>query len=314
MSKAGPLMRSRSLRPREEILDTSRHDSTSPSKESFQSVQPSQLRQDLGSRLHSEEMVIGLALGSPRENHFPLFPPEDRDADASYIPNSLDNRPFALGNVCEVDVGGKEMRRKGSRWKTFGSFFGKKDSSTRVAEAASFYQLDQTRQQGPLKQFITQNHLDTNSLRRKRADSGQGNREQALDPFHSRSRGPSNVLLRRNSSQRKGLQRRKVQELKPELQRLHGPLSAHAELQDSKPPSTKCTSDPCASRRRPPAVSLLEVEIPSVKLERYSVMFGNLLDPKPQPSLLARRQGHLEELKAVIDLQDKVCLPTISRW
>ncbi|KAM0342820.1 hypothetical protein ACHAPU_009184 [Fusarium lateritium] len=49
--------------------------------------------------------------------------------------------------------------------------------------------------------------------------------------------------------------------------------------------------------------SLLDVEIPSIKMDRYSVMFNSVLQP-PQPqgqasSLLARRQATLDHLKTV---------------
>lgn len=45
---------------------------------------------------------------------------------------------------------------------------------------------------------------------------------------------------------------------------------------------------------------LLDVEIPNITLERYSVMFGNLLHPRPA-SLLARRQATLGKLKTISD-------------
>lgn len=59
----------------------------------------------------------------------------------------------------------------------------------------------------------------------------------------------------------------------------------------------------------PPAVPplpLLDVTIPDTKLERYSVMFSDVLNPrgpKPEPaaSLLARRQATLERLKTIND-------------
>lgn len=47
--------------------------------------------------------------------------------------------------------------------------------------------------------------------------------------------------------------------------------------------------------------SLLDVEIPSIKMERYSVMFGSLLQPQPAASLLARRQATLDRLKSIDD-------------
>lgn len=43
--------------------------------------------------------------------------------------------------------------------------------------------------------------------------------------------------------------------------------------------------------------SLLQVEIPTIQMERYSIMFSSLLQPIQPPSLLRRRQGPGAELK-----------------
>ena len=43
---------------------------------------------------------------------------------------------------------------------------------------------------------------------------------------------------------------------------------------------------------------MLQVDIPNVAMERYSIMFGAVLEQGP-PSLIARRQGPLERLKAL---------------
>lgn len=51
---------------------------------------------------------------------------------------------------------------------------------------------------------------------------------------------------------------------------------------------------------------LLRVEIPCIELERYSVMFSNLLQQVKPPSLLSRRQGHLTEIKLVTENTIKV--------
>lgn len=59
---------------------------------------------------------------------------------------------------------------------------------------------------------------------------------------------------------------------------------------------------------------LLDVDIPSVQMERYSIMFGNLLQPNanttgaPSSSLLVRRQGNnSDRLKPLNELSKKVC-------
>ncbi|TLD17909.1 uncharacterized protein PgNI_01747 [Pyricularia grisea] len=45
----------------------------------------------------------------------------------------------------------------------------------------------------------------------------------------------------------------------------------------------------------------LNVEIPDIKMERYSVMFSGLLNPQSSSSLLARRQATLDRLKSIND-------------
>lgn len=314
MSKAGPLARSKSKRAKptestEPAAAAGIHGWTSPFRGTSVDVKPAPPRGDLGRRLHSDEIVIGLALGSPGQSPLPPLPPGDRDVqiardfdipDPCISPENTASVP--LGNICEVGVGIPEIKRKGSKWKTFGSLFGRKDSATRALGASSFYQLDRIPEQGPARQHITQDHIDINVLRRKRAGSSRSNKTQT-DSAQPTTRGESMGVLRRNSSRRKGLRRRKVEEMKPEMLRLHNALSAHAEVE---------TLQPARTALRPLESSLLQVEIPNVELERYSVMFGDVLDfgplpklqRKPQPSLLARRQGHLEELQAVGDSEN----------
>lgn len=53
----------------------------------------------------------------------------------------------------------------------------------------------------------------------------------------------------------------------------------------------------------PAAKPLLNVEIPDVRLERYSVMFGSVLNSNP--SLLSRRQANVQKLKSVDDVVER---------
>jgi hypothetical protein len=50
---------------------------------------------------------------------------------------------------------------------------------------------------------------------------------------------------------------------------------------------------------------LLDVEIPRIQMERYSVMFGSLLQPNRSSSLLVRRQGNSDRLKPLNELSMK---------
>ena len=306
MSKAGPLTRSISKRPRppEPHADYNNHADAVQAPPNAQSPPP---REGFGRRLHSDEIVIGLALGSPRHNPLPALPPDDRDVDVSYVCSSPENPASTLGDVREIGSSSKGIKRKGSKWKSLSSLFGRRE----VRSASPFYQLDQTQQPEPAKQPVTQHHLDTNALRRKRADSSQGNKAHQVDSSPGVHREERSGLLRRNSSRRRGLRRRRVEEPQPEKQRVPAKYAAHAIGEKLDP-----RGEQQGSRMSGP--SLLQVEIPCVELERYSVMFGDVLEPqvrqsKPQPSLLARRQAHLEELHTIADSNSKVRSSAIDK-
>lgn len=301
MSMAGPLTRSVSkcVKPVEAPAGNKNYPDDVQAPSNAQSPQP---HGGLGRRLHSDEIGIGLALGSPRQYPLPALPPDDRDAvvDDSYVCNSLGNPASTLENKCEISGGSKGIKRKGSKWKSLGSFFGRRE----VRSASPFYQLDQKQQPEPAKQLLTQDYLETNARRRKRADSNHGHKAHQVESSMGRPGQESSGLLRRNSSRRRGLRREKLEQLQPAMQRIPskyrantiaGNLDLRGEQQGSLMPGP----------------SLLQIEIPCVKLERYSVMFGDVLEPqvrqsKPQPSLLARRQVHLEELHTVADSSSEV--------
>lgn len=279
MSKAGPLTRSRSkrvnpiepapgLQDRPSLLNTPSLDVKEPPHE------------DLGRILYSDEIVIGLALGSPGQSPLPHLPPNDGDVDISYRRDVPEDTPGDLGTGTEIGNGGQDRKGKGSKWKSIGSLFGKKDSSTRVPVVPPFYQLDRIPGSAPAKEHVHENHQEANAVRRKRADSSRS--KTGTDSSQSTAKGDSRGLLRRNSSRRKGLRRRKVEEASPEASRLHDALPAHPELENFQP-------RPSALRQ--PTAPLLQVEIPNVELGRYSVMFGDLLGTNPPSRSQPKKQS-----------------------
>lgn len=279
MPKAGPLTRSVSkrVRPAEPPAGNNTHANAVQALSNVQSPQP---HGGFGRRLHSDEIVIGLALGSPRQNPLSALPPDYRDVDVSCVCSSPENPASTLGTVCEIGSGSKGIKRKGSKWKSLGSFFGR----SQVRSASPFYQLDQKQQPEPARQIIAQDYLETNALRRKRADSNHGNKAHQVDSFT-------------------GTPGEEIGEPQPEMQRIPAKYTAHAIAGDLDPHGERQGS-------RMPGPSLLQVEIPCVELERYSVMFGDVLEPQVrqiqrQPSLLARRQAHLEEPHTVTDSSSK---------
>lgn len=297
MAKAGRL--TRSVHDRVRPAESPANDDHENAALASSNAQIPQLREGLGRRLYSDEIVIGLA-GSPRQSPLPALPPDDRDVDVSYVCSSPENTASTLGNVCEIGRGVKGIKGKGSKWKSLGSFFGRRE----VRSVSPFYHLDPKHQP-------ERDYSETNALRRKRADSNHSKKVHRVDSSTGIPGEESSGLLRRNSSRRRGLRRRKVEELQPDMQRIPAEYAAHAITGNLDPRGEQHGS-------RMPESPLLQVEIPCVEMERYSVMFGDVLEPqrrqsKPQPSLLARRQAHLGELHTATDSDSKVCASAVER-
>ena len=291
MSKAGPLTRSVSGPSRPAGAGAARNDHANAVQAPSNTL-AFEPHGGFGRRLHSDEIVIGLALGSPGQSPLPPLPSDDRDliADIYYVDNSPENTRSTLEDACEIDAGRKGIKRKGSKWKSLSTFFGRRE----IRSPSPFYQLDQKEQTGPARQVINQDTLETNALRSKRANSSHGTKARRAD---SSTGMPGQNLLRRNSSRPRGLRRRKVEAPQPDTQRSPAKYTVN-NMADNLGPRREI------QRSLTPRPSFLQVEIPCVELERYSVMFGDVLEPhirqtKPQSSLLARRKGHLEELHAV---------------
>ena len=303
MSKAGPLTRSVSgpFRPAGAGAGAAKNDHANAVQAPSNTL-AFEPHGGFGRRLHSDEIVIGLALGSPGQSPLPPLPSDDRDliADVYYVDNSPENTTSTLEEMSEIDAGRKGIRRKGSKWKFLSNLFGRRD----IRSPSPFYQLNQNEQTGPARQVITQDDLETNALRRKRANSSHGTKAHRAD---SSTGMPGQDLLRRNSSLRRGLRRKKVEPHQPDTQRSPAKYTVN-NIADNLGPRREL------QRSLTPRPSLLQVEIPCVELERYSVMFGDVLEPhvrqsKPQTSLLARRKGHLEELHDVADSYGEVRSP-----
>lgn len=58
-------------------------------------------------------------------------------------------------------------------------------------------------------------------------------------------------------------------------------------------------------KRTPARINFLDIDIPSVEMERYSVMFQDVLGKKPQSGLLTRRQARLSNLRSYSDQPTK---------
>ncbi|TAQ87159.1 hypothetical protein B7494_g4538 [Chlorociboria aeruginascens] len=222
---------------------------------------------------------IGMALGSP--THLPVvgtwqsqIPFES--ASRSFSPDTFDNSTD--GGAAPAPI------TKSSKWKILGGFFGggKKPQSP-------FYQL-----QHEVPDTIPNQHTIIQA-----------------DPVHAET--PSSSEKKIKPRREKTISERKPEMRKPDMKRANTtPLNLEFESSRSGitqvvPPKIRLDGNPMASdnpktsQNQGHQGNLLNVDIPSIQMERYSIMFGSVLQ-KPTSSsstLLARRQATLDKLNKV---------------
>lgn len=168
-------------------------------------------------------------------------------------------------------------KQKHSRWKLLGGLFGKKSADA----PAAFYQLQ---------------HTDPDYREPNHSYSAEPQKSSRSLP----TRGKTESEPRRSPR-------------KPHLKRAHT-TQVYGDLEKES------TTD--ESQRTPPAIRLdvgpmLDVDIPSIHMERYSIMFGSVLkqpSSDQSSSLLARRQATLDRLKTVNEaIAEIVCLAGVIR-
>jgi len=206
------------------------------------------------------EALIGIALGSPRDCPLPFLPPGDSER---YVP----------------------QKPKVSKWKAFGGLFGRK-GLTRSASTLPDSQYSPFREMTP-SLTCEERNMEPSGVTHcyaSRVESPQDSWRPTLSPSPKRTPTVGSKNLRRkmsfkrSKSQGKGIQCGS----QPNRKRSH---TAPMPRPEEDGPNFRLNGE-----------SLLQVEIPNVEMERYSVMFSNLLEPPTTSSLMARRQAHLDEL------------------
>ena len=252
----------------------------------FPSVSPS------AAKMNTEPTYIGMALGSP--THQP----------SSYSSPNTGNWTSSPDSVIIVEqwpTPDAHLRRKQSKWKTLGGLLGARRHTEYVPTA--FYQL-----QPEPTQNTSQTYTSTI--------------EAAHDPFPEKPpevpEKPSKPAKAKRSTSLKKVEK------KPSLKRAQTAPQVVDMVESSDETPQVMTErgppdfdeDERFDVQTPivsPVAPQLDVDIPSIKLDRYSVMFSGLLGKPNRNSsaLLARRQANLEKLKTVNEaIQDeKVCLP-----
>ncbi|KAL8705157.1 MAG: hypothetical protein Q9201_001724 [Fulgogasparrea decipioides] len=238
--------------------------------------------------------MIGVALGSPGES--PLAPLPSEGTSWAYQSSSLPQEvPYHSGDPNVVHP-------KANRWKGLGGLFGKRSGPAQRPPAPLrqrvYVSPHKTREDyhRPLTPQISSAqpvlHKPTVAHNQNNPPRDWIGPAQLPSPRNQESKN----VLRKASLTRNYFARKKAKDAEAS-----GTLETDSwRRQDDSP----------VTQREAQSGSLLQVEIPNIELERYSVMFSSLLQPaqqpirnrqpspKRRPSLLARRQANLPELHA----------------
>lgn len=238
-----------------------------------------------------EEVITGIALGSPRENPLPPIPADSEREDVSSVCSSL-RSPVAVGDHNSTDL----ALQKGRRWRTFTGLFNKKDASSH------FYLLGQNPPRRDLSNQYKSHKKKAHSTHHNCESEYSSRRPQELDRplpptprrgmFRSGEARPRRLIdshdqLRKENRKDGGNHAVKKSRSWPLSYSARKALSVTKERHHSSQRFIFEAKDD----------ALLQVEIPSVHLERYSVMFSSLLDPAQPKSILAGRRGTLAEIE-----------------
>jgi hypothetical protein len=208
---------------------------------------------------------IGMALGSPSQQPMTWQSPSPFESTArSSSPDEQASSPVP-------------SRQKSRRWKLLGGLFGNKKQTASTPQP--FYHL----QPDPVQQRVVGEDYDS---------FGEPPVSSTRKLEKSENRGRANS-------------ERQSEKVKPDMRRANT-VPTNFDWQDPerermKVPQVTLDGAPITRNQSINGGLMLDVDIPSIQMERYSVMFGSVLQ-KPtntSSSLLARRQATLEKLKTV---------------
>jgi hypothetical protein len=226
---------------------------------------------------------IGMALGSPAHP-----PPTFQYHQSLLETHAISPSPDHMDGPTEDWNRAAKQKTKG--WKLFGGLFGGK----RPAPQTAFYQLQP---EGSVRTTV-----EANGTFADRPVTGDSK------PAKMRGRGRS-VSERKSKKDRPDMKRTETAPLDFDFKTQNATKFnvATPEITLEGQALTDHSSKPLQKIGKP----LLDVDIPDVQMERYSIMFGSVLgkSSSTSSSLLARRQATLEKLKTVNEaLVAKVCI------
>ncbi|EFR05424.1 hypothetical protein MGYG_08436 [Nannizzia gypsea CBS 118893] len=292
--------------------------------------------------------MIGVALSSPTVDLFPV-PPSTKVTSMSAIttkgvPASADKREVPPGSggriqprastapstvssvVSNTVTAKKSLQRKPSKWKKFGGLFRAKQAESPQNEF--FYQVqvnDKPLRPAKSPNFQPQvyigNQYPSNSMDAVNSSkTSLDSRSQARQSTHhrhqrQRTANGSDPVSRSHLDLCPSSGRSSSPEESPKQARKRTPakLVKNSEIRRYwNTTSDEPESAPDLLQTAKSSSPYLSVDIPSIEMERYSVMFGGLIDNNA-PSLLARRSRALNKLKIPDKEKDDSPLPPPRR-
>lgn len=268
-------------------------------------------------QLSEQEGIIGIALGSPTmpPQHWQA-PPTDFVTQNHGPVTQISSNKQSPGSIPRVHESQSEAPKpKISRWK---SIF-KKTSPPPRQNKDTFYQLAKAVGSARLDNQQDNDSLYSRSLAQE--DDAAANASPTrtfksdIRPSRNKQTGhltpdtrPRVLAAGSSSGKVKSPLSRFALSPRPQI-----PTNSYAAL----PSVTVSGSSQTTSPQLPGGAPLLDVDIPTVHMERYSVMFSGLLQPQTtnaSSSLLQRRQGAADKVKPLNELSVKVCNSLIRNF
>ncbi|KAL1636592.1 hypothetical protein SLS56_001177 [Neofusicoccum ribis] len=255
-------------------------------------------------KLHRDQTLpIGMALGSPSHNNANAWkqshpaPKEKPNPSTANVDTTFD--------AAAADPAGRPPTSDGkkvkvSRWK---SLFGRRPADKPPATPAPFYQLQVS--QAPAVPAAPARTGTQDDATQSRADLGDNEKSKGGKAEEKKSKGRSRSKSSAAADARAAtlpLDLPKMPTAFPEQGSPKVPPKDQQSPEKKKPSRFGGFGGFHHKETRPQLTRaetspMLNVDIPTIEMERYSVMFGSLLKGDRQSNLLMRRQGNPERLK-----------------
>lgn len=212
---------------------------------------------------HNNDSMIGVAVGSPSQLRPTYAEPLGQSSLPTIHADTLSPDDYPLEDSMN--------KTKGAKWKKIGGLFKARNAFANDQVQSPFHQLEE--------HYV----------------AGAANQLQSSVKYRSNDPTPTDQDARFLFDRILGSNGQLGPHLLPKTQ---GAKGRKADLLGSSVyPSTQLPSKQFSSSGMP----LLDVEIPDVQMERYSVMFGSLLDKQEPPTLLSRRDKARNKMLTISD-------------